>query len=86
MPIPLLNSQLKHLRFLSLFSNDFYSNDFFPKDIFSKVVQKKASSKWIRLSLLGEGERAKLGKGCPKVRLSQNCMPILNFSELPLTG
>ena len=35
---------------------------------------------------LGEGERAKLGKGCPKVRLSQDRMPILTFSELPLTG
>ncbi len=25
---------------------------------------------------LGEGERAKLGEGCPKVRLSQDRMPI----------
>jgi len=30
---------------------------------------------------LGEGERAKLGEGCPKVRLSQDRMPI----PFPLT-
>ena len=28
---------------------------------------------------LGEGERAKLGEGCPKVRLSQDRMTILSF-------
>jgi hypothetical protein len=28
---------------------------------------------------LGEGERAKLGEGCPKVRLSQDRIPIPSY-------
>ncbi len=34
-------------------------------------------------SKLGEGGKAKLGEGCPKVRLSQDRMPIL-FPSLSL--
>jgi hypothetical protein len=35
---------------------------------------------------LGEGEGARLGEGCPKVRLSQDRMPILSPSPSLLRG